>query len=77
MVYFNPAVVEHKKLPALSDAAVYKAFGRPTHLEVFNNNASLLAALKERTQDKCAVLIMSSGSFDGINWKEELMGISN
>lgn len=77
LVYFNPAVVAHKKLPVLSKGEVSEAFGNPSHLQVFNRNADLLSTIHESLNEKCAVLIMSSGSFDGINWKEELVGITD
>ena len=71
MVYFNPEVVKHKRLPELSVEAVKKAFAS-NKLEVFNDNKLLLNKLKDELDSNSIVLIMSSGSFDGINWNEEL-----
>lgn len=74
MVYFNPEVVAHKRLPALDAVAVQKAFASEKIL-VFNDNNDLLNSLKSNLDNNSTALIMSSGSFDGINWKEELSGI--
>ncbi len=77
LVYFNPEVVAHKKLTPLDATKVTLAFGNPSHLSVFQNNKELLKRIKEAHKKPCVVLIMSSGSFDGINWKKELMEVSN
>lgn len=71
IVYFNPEVVAHKRLPKLSVESVQKAFGQ-SNIEVYNDNKELLNRLKSSVEENSIALIMSSGSFDGINWKEEL-----
>ncbi len=72
LVYFNPEVVAHKKLPALNSAEIKSQFGNDS-LNVFDDNQTLLAAVKKSIgTEKCVLLVMSSGSFDGINWKKEL-----
>ncbi len=72
LVYFNPEVVAHKKLSALNSAEIKSQFGNAS-LNVFDDNQTLLAAVKKSIgTEKCVLLVMSSGSFDGINWKKEL-----
>ena len=71
MVYFNPQVVAHKGLEELKLEAVKKAFGSE-EIEVYDDNSKLLSSLKSKIDGNSIALIMSSGSFDGINWKEEL-----
>ncbi len=72
LVYFNPEVVAHKKLPALNAAEIKERFGNEA-IKVFDNNQALLLAIKKSIgTERCVLLIMSSGSFDGINWKKEL-----
>ena len=71
LIYFNPGVVAHKGLAELSTASVQEAFGSDK-IQVFDNNSELLKKLKSELTDNCISLIMSSGSFDGIDWKEEL-----
>lgn len=71
-VYFNPAVVAHKKLPPLQADQVRREFNEPGLL-VFDNNAELLSYLREHIdpRQRSVLLVMSSGSFDGIDWLSE------
>lgn len=72
LVYFNPAVVAHKKLPPLDTAAIQSRF-KNQQLQVFDSNQELIEKVKKAVDEEPGVLlIMSSGSFDGINWKKEL-----
>ena len=76
-VYFNPKVIEHKRLTPISAEEVRDAFGTE-NVEVFTDSEALQAALRDtvhRTSSLCtsqgiALLMMSSGTFDGINVKE-------
>lgn len=71
-VYFNPSVVNHKKLPELHAQDIQAKFKNPK-LEVFNHNQQLIQQVEMAIQNKpCVLLIMSSGSFDGIDWKKVL-----
>lgn len=65
-VYFNPKVIEHKKLPALSKEEVRKAFGTK-NVEVFTDSSELQQALLSLSYDNAVILMMSSGTFDGID----------
>ena len=65
-VYFNPKVLEHKKLPPISAEEVRKAFGTE-NVEVFTDSQALQARLREIEYKNTALLMMSSGNFDGVN----------
>ena len=68
-VYFNPKVIEHKRLTPITSEDVRKAFGTK-NVEVFTESEALQARLKELEYDNTALLMMSSGTFDGVNIKE-------
>ena len=68
-VYFNPKVLEHKKLPPISAEEVRKAFGTE-NVEVFTDSQQLQARLREIEYKNTALLMMSSGNFDGVNIPE-------
>ena len=79
-VYFNPKVIEHKRLTPITAEEVKAAFGTK-NVEVFTESE----ALQKAVSDQCSVfsgkgialLMMSSGTFDGVNVKEfakELLG---
>jgi len=72
IVYFNPKVVEHKKLPALDAKAVQEAFANP-QIKVITNRAELIKTVKASGASADVLLLMSSGNFDAINWQEELI----
>lgn len=71
-VYFNPKVIEHKRLTPITAEEVAKAFGTD-NIRVFTDSQALQAelaqsvpALKEKPNG-VALLMMSSGTFDGID----------
>ncbi len=64
MVYFDPAAVAHKKLPALDPAWVRETFG--PGVQVFTRQEEVQAAL-EALPTTCHLLIMSSGNMGGID----------
>lgn len=68
-VYFNPEVVAHKRLPELNTEAIQEKFG-DSQLKVFDNNSMLISQIKSNLKSNDVLLIMSSGSFDGIDWKK-------
>ena len=74
-VYFNPKVIEHKRLTPISAEEVANAFGTK-NVVVFTESEALQAQLRATiaslTNDKkeIALLMMSSGTFDGVNIKE-------
>ena len=68
-VYFNPKVLEHKKLPPISAEEVVQAFGS-ANVEVFTDSQLLQERLREIKYQNTALLMMSSGNFDGMNIPE-------
>jgi UDP-N-acetylmuramate: L-alanyl-gamma-D-glutamyl-meso-diaminopimelate ligase len=66
-VYFNPHVLEHKRLPAISAEEVKNYFGE---VEVYTFSASMIESLKQLNWKNTNLLLMSSGNFDGVNVKE-------
>ena len=69
VVYFNPHVLEHKRLPPLAPAAVAAAFARPD-LHVFTDSRELAAFLHARAWADTNLLLMTSGTFDGLDLTE-------
>jgi UDP-N-acetylmuramate: L-alanyl-gamma-D-glutamyl-meso-diaminopimelate ligase len=73
-VYFNPHVLEHKRLPAISAEEVKNYFGGD--VEVYTDSAKMIDSLKQLEWKNTNLLMMSSGNFDGVNVKnfaEELI----
>jgi UDP-N-acetylmuramate: L-alanyl-gamma-D-glutamyl-meso-diaminopimelate ligase len=68
-VYFNPHTIAHKKLPAISAEQVMKAFGRPD-LKVSTDSGMLVEELKRNNWENSVLLFMTSGNFDGVDFKE-------
>jgi len=72
-VYFNPKVIEHKRLTPITKEEVRDAFGTE-NVEVFTESEAMMEAVRgERlavSGQGVALLMMSSGTFDGIDVKE-------
>lgn len=66
IVYFNPHTLKHKKLPELDKKDVKKAFARKD-LEVYTDSSELRKHLLSEKWRKRNLLMMSSGTFDGID----------
>lgn len=64
IVYYDPKVVKHKRLPEISPEEVVKAFNRD-NLEVIISDKELEARLAEIPRENHCVLLMSSGRFGG------------
>ena len=69
IVFFNPEVVKHKRLPEISSEDVRKGFD-DTQLKVFTDNRQLLEELTQKNYENSVLLIMTSGNFSGIDIKE-------
>ena len=73
MVYFNPKVIEHKRLTPISANEVREAFGTE-NVEVFTESEALQKAVSRQLSvignKGIALLMMTSGTFDGININE-------
>jgi len=65
-VYFNPQVIEHKRLVPINPDDVQRAFA--THnVQVFTDSAALQDALRALDYHNTALLMMTSGNFNGVN----------
>lgn len=69
IVYFNPHTLEHKKLPALTKKEVKKAFDRKD-LVVITDSKELKEHLHKINWKRMNLLMMSSGTFDGLNLEQ-------
>lgn len=70
IVFFSHHALQLKGLPALESAQVYRYFQR-TDLEVFDDKETLqqrVRALLDAAGEDTCLLLMSSGTFDGIQW---------
>jgi len=68
LIYFSPDVVKHKRLESLSAQEVKAAFGG-TNVEIFTDSSALLSELQSINWESKNLLMMSSGNFDGIDFK--------
>ncbi len=74
-VYYNPEVIEHKRLKELQPEQVQQAFGG-NNVTVFIDSLALQTKLRELKYDNAALLLMTSGNFSGLNlieFAEELL----
>lgn len=69
IVYFNPKTIKHKKLPELTKSQVKKAFGRKD-LKVVTSSRDLESYLLDLKWKRTNLLMMSSGTYDGLNLKK-------
>ena len=69
IVYFNPHTIAHKKLKPITTEQVQKAFGRKDILVVTDSKEVINTILKIDFKNK-NLLLMSSGNFDGMDFKE-------
>ena len=65
IVYFSPKAIEHKKLATITKKQVHNSFGRKDLL-VFIDVKELEDHLKSLNWENQNLLMMSSGTFDGI-----------
>jgi UDP-N-acetylmuramate: L-alanyl-gamma-D-glutamyl-meso-diaminopimelate ligase len=66
IVYYSPEVVEHKKLEPISKELVSAGFGG--NVLVMNETKEVLDFIHGRAWNNAALLMMSSGNFDGIDY---------
>ena len=69
IVYFNPHTIEHKKLKPITEEQVLTYFNRKD-LKIFTESHALLSYLKAKSLKNHVLLMMSSGNFDGIDFKQ-------
>ena len=63
IVYFDPKVIAHKKLPELLPSFIEECFGQTGKLQVINSKIELQKILDEQQKDNSVLLMMSSGWF--------------
>jgi UDP-N-acetylmuramate: L-alanyl-gamma-D-glutamyl-meso-diaminopimelate ligase len=68
-VYFSPKTLEHKKLSAITPEDIKVHFNNP-NLHVFTDNDSLKDFLLARRWRSSNLLMMSSGTFNGLDFNE-------
>ncbi len=66
IVFYNPEVIEHKKLKQIAPEHIKTAFGSE-NIIVFTDTNKLQEYLKSKNYENSALLMMSSGNFSGIN----------
>jgi UDP-N-acetylmuramate: L-alanyl-gamma-D-glutamyl-meso-diaminopimelate ligase len=69
IIYFNPKAIAQKKIESITKEQVHTAFCRKDLL-VFTNSEELENHLKLLNWDNQNLLMMSSGNFDGISFKD-------
>lgn len=69
IVYYNPHTIEHKKLKPITEQQVKDAFGRSS-LKVFTDSNLLKEFLHSQDWNRKNLLMMSSGTFDGIDLRK-------
>ena len=67
VVYFSPKTLEHKKLPAITPEDIKVHFNNP-NLNVFTDNDSLKTFLLAQRWRSSNLLMMSSGTFNGLDF---------
>ncbi len=69
IVFYNPKVVEQKKLSAISEQDVINAFDQP-NLKVFTDSGKLEEFLREQSYGNTNLLLMSSANFGGMDFQQ-------
>jgi UDP-N-acetylmuramate: L-alanyl-gamma-D-glutamyl-meso-diaminopimelate ligase len=76
VVYFNPHTIEHKKLKPITEQQVknsfrWSGFKTPTDtLKVFTDSKAISQFIMEQNWKDKNLLMMSSGTFDGMDFKK-------
>lgn len=68
VVYFNPKTIEHKKLPPITSEKIFSSFGR-SDIKIMNDSIQLMNYLNSEDKQQVVYLMMSSGTFDGLDLK--------
>ena len=67
VIYYDPDVLKHKKMPALDPAFVQSCFGEHASIEVIDSLESLQERWNHVPQSNHTLLMMSSGWFQGLD----------
>jgi len=76
IVYYNPEIVENKRLEEISPDYIKQHFGRED-VFVFTDSKKMVELLKNEYWERKNLLLMSSGNFHGVDFEalaEELIG---
>ena len=68
IVYFSPEVVKHKKLEQITTEMVVEGFGG--NVTVMTETSEILRFIYSKDWNNSALLMMSSGNFDGIDYEK-------
>lgn len=68
IVYFNPHTIAHKKLKEITSEQVHACFNRKD-LKVFTKSEDVVNHLKAKNWNNAVLLMMSSGNFDGVDFR--------
>ncbi|HRG58753.1 MAG TPA: Mur ligase family protein [Bacteroidia bacterium] len=69
IIYFNPHTIAHKKLKEITKEQIIHAFGNGKNLQVFTDIDLLKNFLYQLDISNQNILMMSSGTFDGLDFK--------
>lgn len=69
IVYFNPLTIEHKKLEPINEGDIKASFDE-SRLTVFDDSDKLLSFLQSQDWSDKNLLMMSSGTFNGLNFND-------
>jgi UDP-N-acetylmuramate: L-alanyl-gamma-D-glutamyl-meso-diaminopimelate ligase len=69
IVYFNPHTIAHKKLKEITPDQILNAFGNGKNLQVYTDVNLLKHHLLQTNTHHTNILMMSSGTFDGLDFK--------
>jgi UDP-N-acetylmuramate: L-alanyl-gamma-D-glutamyl-meso-diaminopimelate ligase len=70
IVYFNPHTIAHKKLKEITEEQILNAFGAGSNLKVYTDASILKKHLLKTNTSNSNLLMMSSGTFDGLDFNE-------
>jgi UDP-N-acetylmuramate: L-alanyl-gamma-D-glutamyl-meso-diaminopimelate ligase len=68
-VFYSPEAVDNKRLDPISKEQIFKAFNRED-LMVFTEPDNFRKFLKEQNFDNSVLLLMSSGTYGGLDLEE-------
>ena len=69
IVYFNPRTLEHKKLDSISEEQVRNAFGG-NNVSVLTDSSKMMERFRDHSWQNVNLLMMSSGTFGGLDLKK-------